>query len=106
MLTASRDGSICEVDILTSEFTRIVHDEKPITCVAYDETNNFMWYGNSSSTFSCFSVPDGNSLKSAASAGGQDKQVQRLFGVESEGQRQATVEGVVKKRDVYKFPGR
>ena len=110
MLTAGRDGSICELDILTSEFTRIAHNSNPITCSAYDEQSGFLWYGTGSSTFSCFKVPEmGNDVRQMASGQGNrqtEKQVQKLFGVEGESKGAPAVEGLVRKSDVFKFPGK
>ena len=58
LFTGGRDGRICEVDILSSRSRKIVEDDKPITCVAHDAANNYMWYGTSDSTISCVKVKD------------------------------------------------
>ena len=57
MLSAGRDGSICEVDILSKEYTRVYQQDDPVTCVSYDHRNGFVWYGTGKSTFNCFQEP-------------------------------------------------
>jgi len=60
MLTAGRDGSICEVDFLTREYNRVYSQDKPITSVALDARNNYIWFGTASSTINCFAAPEMN----------------------------------------------
>ena len=54
MLTAGRDGGICELDILTKESVKVIQQKQPITCITSDTRNSFIWYGTSSSTINCF----------------------------------------------------
>lgn len=60
MMSAGRDGAICEVDVTTSEYLKVHQQKEAITCLAPDLKNGFLWYGTSSSTFNCFKVPSGD----------------------------------------------
>ena len=53
-MSAGRDGSICEVDVTTSEYMKIHQQKEPISCLVADRTNGFVWYGTPSSSFNCF----------------------------------------------------
>ena len=58
MLTAGRDGAICEMDILTREAVKLYQNDGPISCIAPDYRNGFFWYGTPSSTLNFFQIPD------------------------------------------------
>jgi len=60
MLTAGRDGNICEVDCLSREYTKIYANKQPVTCLCVDNDNGYIWYGTPSSTINCFKAPETN----------------------------------------------
>lgn len=72
MLTAGRDGNICEVDCLTRDYNMIYSQSEPVTCISPDTKNGFMWYATASSSINCFQLPDQNAR--------QEWGVQEAFG--------------------------
>lgn len=58
MFSASRDGSICELDILSKEHVPLFAQRDPITCLAEDSQNGYMWFGAAHSEFGCFHLQD------------------------------------------------
>ena len=58
MLSAGRDGNICEVDCISGEFTKIYRNDKAITSLCVDDENQFFWFGTASSTINCFRMPE------------------------------------------------
>lgn len=60
MLSAGRDGKICEVDCLTREYTKIFDNKQPVTCLGVDNENGYIWFGTPSSTINCFKAPESN----------------------------------------------
>ena len=96
ILSAGRDGSICEMDILTREATKIYQQKQPITCVTADNRNGFIWYGTASSTFNCFAMPNGGQSLN------ESRLVNEAFG---DAQERLDAKSIVKDEQVMSHKG-
>jgi hypothetical protein len=98
MMSAGRDGAICEVDVVTREYTKIYQQKDPITCIIPDETNGFLWYGTPSSTFNCFKLPQGDQRAR------ETWKINDAFGVD--GEKAGYLKNLVPDEQVMKIKGK